>query len=236
MEPDLEQVYYPHALRILEASPQGQSDILVLHEDHTAARRDLRIYVRDMYYPSEMKAVNGSTNPLTDPIGFLCNRPIFAKLHKIIMTKLLKPGVGVISCALSTISLDSKEPSYGFRCLTRYIDTLCIENGVPIIPIAFVNSGGERYDTKEAHIINRGRKSLIIQVRHKDEVFKVGDYQSIQNEQQKHAVVDGKVPNIRPMVEGAFGNVEGVEGLAFVKLQGCGICISMIQWEELPGF
>jgi serine/threonine protein kinase len=38
------------------------------------------------------------------------------------------------------------------------------------------------------------------------------------------------------MVEGAFGNVEGVEELAFIKLQGCGTCISTITREELPGF
>jgi serine/threonine protein kinase len=245
-----------------------------------------------------MKTVNGSANFLTNPIGILSNWPIFAKLHNIIMTKLLKPGVGgdflctflnrieciwfvqflykwkdgthslkclrvapeipekrIAPCTqicpflddilekvdvsqdvkLSDV-LDSEEPSYGFRCLTRYVDIMCIKNGVPIIPIAFVNSGGERYDMKEAHIINRSRKSLIIQVRHKDEVFKVGDCQSIQNELQKHAVVNGKVPNIIPMVEGAFGNVEGIEGLAFIKLQGCGTCISTIEWEELPSF
>jgi hypothetical protein len=96
-EHDLEQVYYPHALRILEASAQGQPDILVLPGDHTigdTAWGDLRIYVRDMHYPSEMKAVNGSANPLTDWIGILSNQPTFAKLHKIIMTKLLKPSVG----------------------------------------------------------------------------------------------------------------------------------------------
>jgi hypothetical protein len=64
----------------------------------------------------------------------------------------------------------------------------------------------------------------------------VGDCQSIQNEQQNHAVVDGKVSNIIPMVEGAFGNIEGIEELAFIKLQGCGTCISTTKWEELPGF
>jgi hypothetical protein len=78
--------------------------------------------------------------------------------------------------------LDSKEPSYGFRCLTRYVDTLCIKNGVPIIPIVFIDSGGEYYDMEGARIIDRSRKSLIIQVGHEDEVFKVGDCQSIQNE------------------------------------------------------
>jgi hypothetical protein len=38
------------------------------------------------------------------------------------------------------------------------------------------------------------------------------------------------------MVEGAFGNVEGVEDLSFIKLQGCGTCISKIIWKELLGF
>jgi hypothetical protein len=55
MEPDLEQIYYPHALRILEASTQGQPDILVLPKDHTTCDitwGDLSIYVRDMLYPS----------------------------------------------------------------------------------------------------------------------------------------------------------------------------------------
>jgi hypothetical protein len=301
LELGLEQVYYPHALRILEASAQGQPDILVLPEDHTTgdtARGDLRIYVRDMHYPSELKVVNGLANLQTDRTGILSNRPAFAKLHKIIVTKLLKPGVGgdflctflnriecvwfvqfvyewkdgthslsclrvipeipekgIVPCAqicpslddilekvdvsqdvkLSDV-LDSKEPSYGFRCLMRYVDTLCIMNGVPIVPLAFVGSGGERYDMEGAHIINRGRKSLIIQMGHKDEVFKVGDCQSIQNEQQKHAVVDGNVPSIRSMVEGAFGNVEGIEELAFIKLQGCGTYISMIEREDLPVF
>jgi serine/threonine protein kinase len=117
-----------------------------------------------------------------------------------------------------------------------YVDTLCIMNGVPIIPVAFVKSDGECYNMEGARIINRGIKSLIIQVRHKDEVFKVGNRHTIQKEQQNHIVVDGKVPNIRPMVEGTFGNVEGVEDLAFIKLQGCGTCISTIEWEELPCF
>jgi hypothetical protein len=41
-----------------------------------------------------MKAINGSANLLIDPIGILSNVAAFAKLHKIITTKLFKPGVG----------------------------------------------------------------------------------------------------------------------------------------------
>jgi hypothetical protein len=242
MEPGLEQVYYPHALRILQASTQGQPGVFVLPKDDTpgdTAPEDFRIYVRDMCYPSAMKVVNGLEKPLTDPSNVVA----FAKLHKSIMAKRLEPSFGgdflcifldrinyvwfvqllykwkdgthslsrlhvvpkipeyhilrstqicpsldnileIVDDSQDVMLLDvlnSKEPSYGFRCLTRYVDTMFIMNGVPIVPAAFVNSRGERYDMEGARIINRSEKSLIIQVRHEDEVFKLGDRESIQN-------------------------------------------------------
>ncbi|KAG0580507.1 hypothetical protein KC19_4G178500 [Ceratodon purpureus] len=294
---DLEQVYYSHALTIMRASAQGQEEVFVLGEDHTfhdSARGDLRVYVRNMEHPSEMKAVNGSSNALNDPTGILSNKAAFGKLHNIIRAKLLKEGAGgtflctflnrieciwfakleydserrMIRCQVAPqipakglmpsaqicprldeilddnpsdkdvmlADLLDREPPSGFRCLTRYIDTLCRMNDVPIIPVAFMTDDGTCLDMEQARIVARGSKSLIIQVGEEDAVFKVGPHNSIQNEKRNLRAVDGRASNIRVMDQGVNGIVKGVEGLAFIKLKGCGRCISSMSWEQLAEF
>ena len=294
---DLEEVYYGHALAIVKASAEGQPEISVVAEDHTAgdgARGDLRVYVRNEEYPSEMKAVNGSSNASTDKTGISKNKAAFGKLHKIIRSKLLKTGAGgtflctflnrieciwfakyeydstdrLISfhvapeipakdlkpsaqiCPHLDSILEYRPPDenvmladlldlkalFGFRCLTRYMDTLCRMNDVPIIPIAFMTKDETYLDMEQARIVARGMKSLIIQVGEEDAVLKVGPLKSIQNEVQNHSLVDGRAPNIRVMDQGVHGRVKGVKGLAFIKLKGSGRCISSISWDQLAEF
>ena len=88
------------------------------------------------------------------------------------------------------VDLLDLETPFGFRCLTRYIDTLCRMNDVPINPVAFTKHDGVILDMEEARIVARGGKSLIIQVREENAVLKVGSLVSIQNECKNHRAVD----------------------------------------------
>ena len=190
------------------------------HAEGDGARTDFRIYVRNREYPSEMNAVNGSSNALGDVAG-ICNiKAAFGKLHKVIRAKLLEDGVGgtflitflnrieciwfarfeydidccMIRCQVAPeipakglkpfaqicpslddilynhpedesvmlVELLDLETPFGFRCLTRYIDTLCRMNDVPINPVAFTKHDSVVLDMEEARIVARGGKSLII--------------------------------------------------------------------------
>lgn len=292
-EADTERVYYTAALTIMKASALGQDEVEVLGEDHASgdgARADFRVYAGDREYPSEMKAVNGSSNALGDVTGIRNNRAAFGKLHKVIRAKFLEDGVGgtflttflnrieciwfarfeygtdkrMIRCQMAPeipakglkpfvqicpglddicdnyegdietiklVDLLDKETPFGFGYLTRYIDTLCRMNDVPISPVAFMKHDDVALDMKEARIVARGGKSLIIQVGEENAVLKVGPCLSI--ECKNHRAVDQRAPKIRVMVEGVHGSVSGVEGLAFIKLKGLGKCISEISWEQL---
>lgn len=220
-------------------------------EDHAAgdsARADLRICVRKREHPSEMKAVNGSSNAGSDVTGISSNRAAFGKLHNVIRAKLLKDGVGgtfltaflnrieciwfarfeygpdcrMIRCRVAPqipakglmpfaqicprldailedhsgdknvmlVDLLELEAPDGFRCLTRYIDTLCKMNDVPLIPVAFTKHDGVVLDMEEARTVARGGKSLIIQVGEENVVLKVGSRESIENERKNHNAVD----------------------------------------------
>lgn len=98
LQADLERVYFSHAPTVMRASAQGQPKVLVVGEDHTfrdSALRDLRVYVRNMEHPSEVKVANGSSHALKDLTLILNNKAAFGKLHKIIRTKALKGVLGI---------------------------------------------------------------------------------------------------------------------------------------------
>ena len=63
------------------------------HAEGDGTQADFRVYVRNREYPSEMKAVNGSSNALGDVTRIRNKRATFGKLHKDIRAKLLEDGV-----------------------------------------------------------------------------------------------------------------------------------------------
>ena len=128
------------------------------------------------------------------------------------------------------------EAPLGFRYMTRYIDTLCDLKGVSINDAVFKTYNGDIIDMREARIIARGGKSLILQVGEEHAVIKVGPRECIDLEYSNLKLVDGHVQNIRCMVDGVHGVVEGVEKLGFIKLQGLGRRICVITWEKLEEY
>ena len=55
------------------------------------------------------------------------------------------------------------DPAPGFRLLFRYVDTLCGLHSVPIVDILIRNLHGEILQMHQASVLNRTRKSLVIQ-------------------------------------------------------------------------
>jgi hypothetical protein len=124
----------------------------------------------------------------------------------------------------------------GFKYMSRYMDTLCYMNGIPINNVVFEKYNGQCIDMKEARIIAWGEKSLILHVKGEDALTKVGPCECIEVEYNNHKVVDGHVQNIQCMVANEASEVKGVRKLGFIKLQGLGKCISNIPWDKLEEY
>jgi hypothetical protein len=124
----------------------------------------------------------------------------------------------------------------GFKYMSRYMDTLCYMNGIPINNVVFEKYNGQCIDMKEARIIAWGEKSLILHVKGEDALTKVGPCECIEVEYNNHKVVDGHVQNIQCMVANEASEVKGVRKLGFIKLQGLGKCISDISWNKIEEY